>query len=252
MSDYLFTSKELDATGLYYYGARYYDPQTSVWQSTDMAIEKYIDEGGKGGYNGGIFNSKNLSLYCYSYQNPIVMFDPDGNYVLNAEQKQFLESSAIIVKEGLKGSGINSSVAIAQLMYETGWGTKKQSYFGIKTGVYSEQTGAKMSTIDVVNGELVKTKQTFIESKDLKQAVEQYKKLLTTNPVYKDVLSTTDPKEQVNAIVKGGYGEDPKYAETVKSIIDQSTAKYDTYGAPIPMPSNSLLDKGQYNDQNAK
>ena len=30
---YLFTSKELDEeTGLYYYGARYYDPRTSVWE----------------------------------------------------------------------------------------------------------------------------------------------------------------------------------------------------------------------------
>jgi hypothetical protein len=30
---YLFTSKELDEdTGLYYFGARYYDPRTSVWR----------------------------------------------------------------------------------------------------------------------------------------------------------------------------------------------------------------------------
>jgi RHS repeat-associated protein len=31
---YLFNGKELDdETGLYYYGARYYDPVTSVWES---------------------------------------------------------------------------------------------------------------------------------------------------------------------------------------------------------------------------
>ena len=36
---YLFTAKELDEeTGLYYFGARYYDPRTSVWQSTDPAL----------------------------------------------------------------------------------------------------------------------------------------------------------------------------------------------------------------------
>ncbi|TMQ12501.1 MAG: hypothetical protein E6J91_20700, partial [Deltaproteobacteria bacterium] len=36
---FLFTSKELDEeTGLYYFGARYYDPRTSVWQSTDPAL----------------------------------------------------------------------------------------------------------------------------------------------------------------------------------------------------------------------
>ena len=33
---FLFNSKELDEeTGLYYYGARYYDPKTSLWLSTD-------------------------------------------------------------------------------------------------------------------------------------------------------------------------------------------------------------------------
>ena len=33
---YDFTAKELDEeTGLYYFGARYYDPRTSVWQSAD-------------------------------------------------------------------------------------------------------------------------------------------------------------------------------------------------------------------------
>src|SRR5260370_13659414 len=39
---YLFNGKELDEeTGLYYYGARYYDPMTSVWESIDPLAEKY-------------------------------------------------------------------------------------------------------------------------------------------------------------------------------------------------------------------
>lgn len=33
---YLFNGKELDSeTGLYYYGARYYDPKTSLWLNVD-------------------------------------------------------------------------------------------------------------------------------------------------------------------------------------------------------------------------
>jgi len=43
---YLFTAKELDEeTGLYYYGARYYDPRTSVWQSPDPILAKYFPTG---------------------------------------------------------------------------------------------------------------------------------------------------------------------------------------------------------------
>lgn len=64
---YLFNSKELDReTGLYYYGARYYDPQTSIWQSVDPMADKY----------------QGWSPYNYTLQNPIVFIDPDGRDVL--------------------------------------------------------------------------------------------------------------------------------------------------------------------------
>src|SRR5665213_2444313 len=70
-----FSSEELDTeTGLYYFGARYYDPRTSVWQSADPMIKRYLD--GKGG--NGVFNSFNLGLYSYGYLNPLKYIDPDG------------------------------------------------------------------------------------------------------------------------------------------------------------------------------
>jgi RHS repeat-associated protein len=41
-SRYKFNGKELDReTGLYYYGARYYDPSISLWLSVDPLAEKY-------------------------------------------------------------------------------------------------------------------------------------------------------------------------------------------------------------------
>jgi len=33
-----------DRTGLYYYGARYYDPEISMWISVDPAINKYLPD----------------------------------------------------------------------------------------------------------------------------------------------------------------------------------------------------------------
>ena len=83
---YLFNGKELDEeTGLYYYGARYYDPVTSVWQSVDplavynpiFEVEHYID----GQHNGGVFYSGNLNVYSYTYQNPLKYVDPNGKQV---------------------------------------------------------------------------------------------------------------------------------------------------------------------------
>ena len=60
---YKFNGKELDSeTGLYYYGARYYDPRTSIWLSTDPLMEKY----------------PSMNPYVYCAQNPVNMVDPDG------------------------------------------------------------------------------------------------------------------------------------------------------------------------------
>ncbi|WP_420209289.1 SpvB/TcaC N-terminal domain-containing protein [Candidatus Electronema sp. JC] len=74
---FLFTAKELDReTGLYYFGARYYDPRTSVWQSPDPILSGYLD-----GINGGIYISTNLGLYSYGWNNPTKFTDPDGNIV---------------------------------------------------------------------------------------------------------------------------------------------------------------------------
>jgi RHS repeat-associated protein len=77
---YLYTGKELDEeTGLYYYGARYYDPRTSVWQSPDSILEKYL-----AGAAGGLDEPINFALYTYGRNNPTIYIDPDGNIVFLA------------------------------------------------------------------------------------------------------------------------------------------------------------------------
>ena len=60
---YLFNGKELDEeTGLYYYGARYYDARTSIFLSIDPMAEKY----------------PSWSPYTYAFDNPINYIDPTG------------------------------------------------------------------------------------------------------------------------------------------------------------------------------
>ena len=72
---YLFNAKEFDEeTGMYYYGARYYEPRLSLWISVDPISnydprnnENYLD----GEHNLGVYNTFNLAPYGYCYQNPI-------------------------------------------------------------------------------------------------------------------------------------------------------------------------------------
>ena len=75
-----YTGKELDPeTNLYYYGARYYDPRTQVWQSPDPALDSYLG----GTPDGGVFNPANLAMYTYAYNNPIRLLDPTGQFPWN-------------------------------------------------------------------------------------------------------------------------------------------------------------------------
>src|SRR5712691_13390392 len=72
---YLFSAKELDEeTGLYYFGARYYDPRTSVWQSADPVLEKYLSANG----HNSVYEPNTLSLYSYTHLNTLRLVDPDG------------------------------------------------------------------------------------------------------------------------------------------------------------------------------
>ena len=67
ITPYLFNAKEFDEeTGMYYYGARYYDPRVSLWISTDILEEKNYGN----------------SSYAYTY-NPITFIDPIGTDTIN-------------------------------------------------------------------------------------------------------------------------------------------------------------------------
>lgn len=82
-----FNAKELDDdTGLYYYGARYYNPRLSIWYGVDpLAVYNPVMETefyGDGQHNGGVFYWGNLNPYIYTYQNPIKYIDPNGKQTL--------------------------------------------------------------------------------------------------------------------------------------------------------------------------
>ena len=105
---YLFNAKEFDEeTGMYYYGARYYEPKLSLWLSVDPISnydprnnENYLD----GEHNNGVYNSYNFFPYEYCYQNPLHYIDPNGKQgffglnppLLGASEPLLLSSKPIV------------------------------------------------------------------------------------------------------------------------------------------------------------
>ena len=64
---YLFNAKEFDEeTGMYYYGARYYEPRLSLWISTDPMQDRY----------------PSISTYCHTLNNPLNISDPNGTDIV--------------------------------------------------------------------------------------------------------------------------------------------------------------------------
>ena len=66
---YKYTGKEKDITGLYYFGARYYDP----------TIGRFIT---KDPIKGNSMNPQTLNPYVYCLNNPMKYIDPDGEWYI--------------------------------------------------------------------------------------------------------------------------------------------------------------------------
>ncbi|MDH5233280.1 MAG: hypothetical protein OEY38_24775, partial [Gammaproteobacteria bacterium] len=119
-------------TGYYYFGARYYDPRVSTWISPDPILgdylpnmdkeirkfDKLVKENSTGQFQlasrtkesemissfmywnpeefipglGGVFNSSNLALYSFNYNNPVKFKDPDGNISVPFMNKKIEEA----------------------------------------------------------------------------------------------------------------------------------------------------------------
>ncbi len=87
-TNYKFNSKELDdETGLYYYGARYYNPTLSIWGSVDPMSDKY----------------PSMSPYLYCAGNPVILVDPDGKEI---------EITEILNKDGTTTVNIKFTAAL--------------------------------------------------------------------------------------------------------------------------------------------
>ena len=128
---YKFNGKQFDEeTGLYYYGARYLNPVTSLWYGVDPLAEKYQASGS----------------YLYCRQNPVRRVDVDGNDEVHINGdgrivKVINDHSVYITIVDPKGNRHSlSSYNISPYFWGIGRGDNRQIVANI-AGYYAKQAG---------------------------------------------------------------------------------------------------------------
>lgn len=196
ITPYLFNVKEFDEeTGMYYYGARYYEPRLSLWMSVDPLQEKY----------------PNISTYCYAANNPIKFIDSDGRKLLFASgtTKAFKQKfrAAIMYLHEHNADGIiaqiDKSSTIIYITERVGEAsafskTKKTIYWDPNMGVLTS-SDKKMSPAAVLNHEADHTLQ-YLKNPD---KFAQDSKTLDPDYNDKEEMRVITGSEQETALALG-------------------------------------------------
>ena len=212
ITPYLFNAKEFDEeTGMYYYGARYYEPRLSLWMSVDPLQEKY----------------PNISTYCHAANNPIKFIDSDGRKLLFASgtTKAFKQKfrAAIMYLHEHNADGIiaqiDKSSTIIYITERVGEAsafskTKKTIFWDPNMGVLTN-SDKKMSPAAVLNHEADHTLQ-YLKNPD--KFAQDSK---TLDPDYND-------KEEMRVIT----GSEQKTALALGEISAGEVTRTDHIGIP--------------------
>ena len=141
-----FHGKELDATGMQYFGARYYDPEIGRFTSIDPV-----------GFQEG--NLHSFNRFAYGNNNPIKYKDPDGNNATLALGGLLGETINLI-----SGDGFNGAMILGAL---------KDGYNGEGSGFLAAAAEDGLSALSFAGvGQLAQGVQTIRTARALKSANE--------------------------------------------------------------------------------
>ncbi len=133
-NNYKYTGKELDdETGLYYYGARYYNPDLGRFIQADVL-------------RGNIADPPSLNRYAYTQNNPLKFVDPTGNAPEQAIEHRYdskEDKRASAIGAGLGATIFLGSVSIAAIPSMIGWAVASPATFNeIAAGIAEDIAGA--------------------------------------------------------------------------------------------------------------
>ncbi len=210
---YKFNGKELDEeTGLYYYGARYMNPRTSLWYGVDPLAEKYVSTGS----------------YVYCIDNPIRLIDPDGTHWVEDNKKRIVWNEGITNKEQAAAAGLIYRGKSYQRFFinnET-YAVKREQYTQDRRLIISKAQKYRMD----FSGKVVTAKQlTGRKLNTSRNAPYGIQGKADLNAVFSDGTTRTAATFEFNS---GPYGNGPT-----------PNNSYEAFGA-VPTNESGMLNNG--------
>ena len=149
---------------------------------------------------------------------------------LSSGQAGFVQRHLQDARSAQALSGIPASFMVAQAAHETGWGQREirhvdgsssHNLFGIKAGANWKGAVAEVTTTEVIDGEARKVKAKFRAYGSYAESFDDYARLITANPRYRDVLAQTGSAQGFSTqLQRAGYATDPHYAEKLTRTIN--------------------------------
>ncbi|WP_419868701.1 DUF6443 domain-containing protein [Chryseobacterium sp. CT-SW4] len=105
--NYKYNGKEIQESGMYDYGARFYMPDAVRWLSPDPLSEEFSD----------------WTPYNYTFNNPIKFIDPDGNAPEDSTEDgccQHLKGFVLTVADNVMGTNLRNKYAVNSSDYRKG------------------------------------------------------------------------------------------------------------------------------------
>ena len=140
-------------------------------------------------------------------------------------KQEFFNKYADNIVKSTVGTSLFPSVVMAQMIIASGWGNKSigNNYFGIKaTGKTNEywkgETKETLST-EYYNNLKSNISTSFRDYDDPIDSIRDHN-LLLSNERYNAVHLAQTPRQQAQAIFNAGYATDPKYVDSIMSIIN--------------------------------
>ena len=149
---------------------------------------------------------------------------------LSSGQAGFVQRHLHDARGAQAQSGIPASFMVAQAAHETGWGQREirhadgsssHNLFGIKAGANWKGAVAEVTTTEVIDGEARKVKAKFRAYGSYAESFDDYARLITANPRYRDVLAQAGSAQGFSTqLQRAGYATDPHYAEKLTRTIN--------------------------------